>query len=50
MAYGSQLGNVDPSHPGSFRFAGETPDVAVANPVIGSRGQRAIQIGLKLKF
>ncbi|HKE07044.1 MAG TPA: TonB-dependent receptor [Candidatus Acidoferrum sp.] len=47
---GGQLGNVDPSNPGSFGFAGETPDVAAANPVIGSGGPRAIQIGLKLKF
>lgn len=47
---GGQLGNVDPSVPGSFGFAGETPDVAAANPVIGSGGPRAIQIGLKFKF
>jgi len=47
---GGQLGNVDPSVPGSFGYASETPDVAAANPVIGSGGPRAIQIGLKVKF
>jgi hypothetical protein len=47
---GGQLGNVDPSVPGSFGYASETPDVAAANPVIGSGGPRAIQIGLKLRF
>jgi hypothetical protein len=47
---GGQLGNVDPSVPSIFGFAGETPDVAAANPVIGSGGPRAIQIGIKLKF
>jgi len=47
---GGQLGNVDPSVPSIFGFAGETPDVAAANPVIGSGGPRAIQIGLKFKF
>jgi hypothetical protein len=47
---GGQLGNVDPSVPGSFGGDGLTPDVAAANPVIGSGGPRAIQLGLKLKF
>jgi len=47
---GGQLGNVDPSVPGSFGFSTSTPDVSAANPVIGSGGSRAIQIGLKLKF
>jgi hypothetical protein len=27
-----------------------TPDVAAANPVIGSGGSRAVQLGLKLAF
>jgi hypothetical protein len=47
---GGQLGNVDPSVPGGFGGNGLTPDVAAANPVIGSGGPRAIQLGLKLKF
>ena len=36
--------------PGGFGGNGLTPDVAAANPVIGSGGPRAIQLGLKLKF
>ena len=47
---GGQLGFVDPSSPGSFGFSGETPDVAAANPVMGSGGPRAIQLALKFKF
>jgi hypothetical protein len=47
---GGQLGNVDPSVNGSFGGDGLTPDVAAANPVIGSGGPRAIQLGLKVKF
>lgn len=47
---GGQLGSVDPSVPGTFGFSGETPDVAGANPVMGSGGPRAIQLGLKFKF
>ena len=43
-------GLVDPSAPGSFGFAGATPDVAGANPVIGTGGARAIQLGLKFIF
>jgi hypothetical protein len=47
---GGQLGNVDPSVPTSFGLASATPDVAAGNPVMGSGGARAIQVGLKLKF
>ena len=47
---GGQLGNVDPSSPSSFGYASETPDVAAANPVMGSGGNRAVQLGLKFKF
>lgn len=47
---GGQLGNVDPSVPGGFGGDGLTPDVAAANPVIGSGGPRAVQLGLKFKF
>jgi hypothetical protein len=47
---GGQLGNVDPSVPAIFGFSSLTPDVAAANPVIGSGGPRAIQVGLKFKY
>ncbi len=47
---GGQLGNVDPSVPSTFGLASATTDVAAANPVIGSGGPRAIQVGLKFKF
>jgi hypothetical protein len=57
--YGGQngYGNNDPSAPGSLNpFAAgfgcgcATPDVAASNPVIGSGGSRAVQLGLKLSF
>ena len=41
---------VDPSVPGSFGCACATPDVAEANPVIGTGGPRNIQFGLKIIF
>ena len=41
---------VDPSVPGSFGCACATPDVAEANPVIGTGGPRNIQLGLKFVF
>ncbi len=47
---GGSLGNVDPSVPSTFGFASATPDVAAANPVIGTGGARNIQLGLKLRF
>jgi hypothetical protein len=43
-------GNVDPSAPTSFGCGCATPDVAGANPVIGTGGARAIQVGLKFLF
>jgi hypothetical protein len=43
-------GQVDPSSPSSFGLAGATPDVASANPVIGTGGPRNIQVGLKFIF
>jgi len=43
-------GFVDPSDPSSFGFIFSTPDVAAANPVIGTGGPRNIQIGLKFRF
>ncbi len=49
--YGGQngYGQNDPSAPG-FGCSCATPDVAAANPVIGSGGSRAIQLGLKFIF
>ena len=49
--YGGQngFGQNDPSVPG-FGCACATPDVAAANPVIGSGGSRAIQLGMKFIF
>ncbi len=43
-------GFVDPSDPSTFGFIFATPDVAAANPVIGTGGPRNIQIGLKFRF
>jgi hypothetical protein len=40
----------DPSAPGNFGCGCNTPDVASANPVLGSGSARAIQLGLKLTF
>jgi hypothetical protein len=49
--YGGQngFGLNDPSA-GGFGCGCATPDVAAANPVIGSGGSRAVQLGLKLIF
>jgi len=49
--YGGQngFGLNDPSAPG-FGCGCATPDVAAANPVIGSGGSRAVQLGLKFTF
>jgi Carboxypeptidase regulatory-like domain/TonB dependent receptor len=49
--YGGQngFGLNDPSA-GGFGCACATPDVAAANPVVGSGGSRAVQLGLKLLF
>jgi len=51
--FGGQNGYAhnDPSGGGGFFGCGcATPDVAAANPVIGSGGSRALQLGLKLTF
>jgi hypothetical protein len=40
----------DPSAPGNFGCGCNTPDVASANPVLGSGSARAIQLGLKFIF
>jgi hypothetical protein len=46
----NSLGYVDPSDPSTFGVIAATPDVAAANPVIGTGGPRNIQLGLKFKF
>jgi hypothetical protein len=43
-------GHNDPSSPGTFGCGCATPDAAAGNPVLGSGGNRAIQLGLKLLF
>jgi Carboxypeptidase regulatory-like domain/TonB dependent receptor len=52
--YGGQngWGHNDPSvpGPGGFGCSCATPDVAASNPVIGSGGNRAVQLGLKFTF
>lgn len=52
--YGGQngWGHNDPSvpGPGGFGCSCATPDVAASNPVIGSGGSRAVQLGLKFVF
>ena len=49
--YGGQngYGQNDPGV-GGFGCECATPDIAAANPVIGSGGSRAVQLGLKLSF
>jgi hypothetical protein len=49
--FGGQNGwaHNDPSS-GSFGCSCATPDVAASNPVIGSGGARAVQLGLKFTF
>lgn len=44
------LGFNDPSVPGLFGCGCATPDKAASNPVIGSGGSRAVQVGLKFTF
>jgi hypothetical protein len=48
--FASALGFVDPSVPSTFGCACATPDVGGANPLIGTGGQRAIQLGVKFIF
>jgi hypothetical protein len=49
--YGGQngFGFNDPSAPG-FGCGCATPDIAAANPAVGSGGPRSVQLGLKLAF
>ena len=35
---------------GTFGFRPETPDITSSNPILGSGGPRAIQLGLKITF
>ena len=44
------LFNNDLGIPGTFGVAASTPDVAAANPVIGTGGPRNIQLGLKFNW
>lgn len=50
--YGGQngFGLNDPAAIGSFGCGCVTPDIAAANPAIGSGGPRSVQLGLKLTF
>jgi hypothetical protein len=43
-------GHNDPSSSSTFGCGCATPDAAAGNPVLGSGGNRAIQLGLKLLF
>jgi hypothetical protein len=43
-------GHNDPSVPGVFGCSCATADVAASNPVVGSGGNRAMQLGLKFIF
>ena len=47
---GESFGDVDPSVPSLFGFASATPDVGAANPVVGTGGNRNIQLGVKFRF
>jgi hypothetical protein len=40
----------DPSGGAGYGFTGVTPDTQASNPVLGSGGARAIQLGMKLTF
>jgi hypothetical protein len=48
--YGAAGGYSDPTVPGNFGCGCATPDSASVNPVLGSGGARAIQLGLKFTF
>jgi hypothetical protein len=41
---------IDPSDPTTFGTILATPDIAAANPVIGTGGPRNIQLGIKFRF
>lgn len=50
--FGVNSGNAltDPGSPINFGSGGGTPDVVAGNPIVGSGGPRAIQLGFELKF
>jgi hypothetical protein len=50
--YGGQngFGLNDPGGPSSFGCGCATPDIAAANPAVGSGGPRSVQLGLKFAF
>jgi hypothetical protein len=47
---GGSSASLDPSAGAPFAYSNQTPDAAGSNPVLGSGGARAIQLGLKLIF
>jgi hypothetical protein len=47
---GASGGRNDMSNSGQFGCGCATPDVAAGNPLVGSGGSRAIQLGLKFTF
>jgi hypothetical protein len=47
---GGPTASLDPSGGAPFGFSSATPDAASSNPVLGSGGARAIQLGLKFIF
>jgi Carboxypeptidase regulatory-like domain/TonB dependent receptor len=50
--YGGQngYGQNDPGAPGTFGCGCATPDIAAANPAVGSGGPRSVQLGVKFLF
>ena len=50
LANPAQSGGSDPATPTALGCACQTPDTAGQNPLLGSGGARAIQLGLKLLF
>lgn len=50
LASPAQSGGDDPNTPTALGCACQTPDTAGQNPLLGSGGARAIQLGLKLLF
>jgi hypothetical protein len=47
---GGPAANLDPSAGAPFGYSSSTPDAASSNPVLGSGGSRAVQLGLKFIF
>ncbi len=47
---GGPAASIDPSSGAPFGYSSSTPDAASSNPVLGSGGSRAVQLGLKFIF